>query len=99
MTNGNTQDAIVPSTEDKVHASKSNEKVNEAVKKTGLKSRACKRMLWNRKNLDEATRKMYEHVLEARKERDNYRTKSLRYCSLNFSHFPFETKYTKPLKK
>ena len=99
VTSGNTQDAVVPSTEETVQASKLNEKVDEAVKKTGLKSRACKRMLWKRRNLDEATRKMYEHVLEARKERDNYRTKSLRYCSLNFSHFPFEIKYTKPLKK
>ena len=51
LTSGNTQDAIVPSTEETVHASKSNEKVDEAVKKTGLKSRACKRMLWKRKNL------------------------------------------------
>ena len=46
------------------------EKVEGASK---LQSRANKRTIWKKINLDDKTLKMDEHVLQAKKERDNYK--------------------------
>ena len=62
----------------------------------GLKLRACKRLVWRTSKLDENTRKMYEHILEARKKIDNLKARNLRYCTMHsLKHFEFKTKYTK----
>ena len=61
-----------------------------------LQSRANKRTIWKKTNLDDKTLKMYEHVLQAKKERYNYKRKCKRYfCLYTIKYFDFKTKYTK----
>ena len=59
-------------------------------------SRPSKRLMRRATDLDENTLKMYEHVLQARKELRKYRKRNRRYCfEHSFKHFDFKTKYTK----
>lgn len=61
------------------------------------KPKVCRRLVWKKKSLDPNTKKIYEHLLEARKELDNYKTKNKRYVCLMGSAQPFlfYSKYTK----
>ena len=70
-----------------------NEIENAASSTKGLKSKGCKRLIWKNRELDEPTRKMYEHVLEAKQEIYALKCKNLRYCDIK--HFQLKTKYMK----
>ena len=70
--------------------------VKNKKKESTLFSRPSRRLVWKTSDLDDKILKMYEHVLEAKKERDMYRKKSKRYFFFHsFTHFDFQTKYTK----
>ena len=64
-----------------------------------LQSTANKRTIWKKTNLDDKTLKMYKHVLQAKKECDNYKRKCKRYfCLYTIKYFDFKTKYKKNSK-
>lgn len=64
-----------------------------------VRKRASKRLVWKHKEMDEKSKELYHEVLSARKELDNYKTKSKRYLFSHFYHCSkFETKYTKAKK-
>lgn len=46
---------------------------------TSFKSRGSKRLVWRVRELDDRNRIMYEEVLQARKERNRCKHKSIRY--------------------
>ncbi|XP_033225224.1 uncharacterized protein LOC117178093 [Belonocnema kinseyi] len=77
----NLQESTGPLTDEAINANVP----TESVEIPRLKSRACKRLVWKKRDLDENTREMYEHVLEARRERDSYRKRSLRIKERRFA--------------
>ena len=78
-----------------IETSDVNEIENAASSTKGLKSRGFKRLIWKNTELDENTRKMYEHVLEAKREIHVLKRKNLRYCNMHWlKYFQSKTKYT-----
>ena len=69
------KDGASSSTEKKCAISEENENKSKA----RVQIRPSKRLVWKKVELDESTKKMYEEVLDAKKQVDNYKTKARRY--------------------